>query len=174
MDSTQQQIHLKNFIAFSLLFHVISGSASEFMSDVDAKHFSWEVSAFFMIIGSSLLGSKLTREGHDLPAAGFIIMSIAQAASYAFLATHDAGLEQLAAVIAIFVPGLLLISLYDVVPFFIRIAGFLAAASFAIMGILIYEESLTGNLQPILTSGSYMLMNIVLLGWAWLVYKKKI
>ena len=127
-----------------------------------------------MIIGSSLLSSKLTRQGHDLPAAGFIIMSIAQAASYAFIATHDAGQEQFTAVIAIFVPGLLLISLYDVVPFFIRAAGFLAAAAFSVLGIIIYKEVFSETVHTILTSGSYMLMNVVLIGWAWLVYKNKI
>jgi|WetSurMetagenome_2_1015567.scaffolds.fasta_scaffold263329_1 hypothetical protein len=174
MDSTQQHIHLKNFIAFSLLFNVISGLASEVVTAVDYKHFAWAVSAFFMIIASSLLGSKLTRAGQDLPAAGFIIMSIAQAASYAFIATHDAGQEQFTAVIAIFVPGLLLISLYDVVPFFIRVAGFLAAAAFSVLGIIVYKEVFSDTVHTVLTSGSYMLMNVVILGWAWLVYKNKI
>ena len=173
-EFSRKHKHLINLIAFCLMMHVVSGLVSQVVPSEGYQHFMWAVSAFFMIVGSSLLSSDLTRHGHDIPAAGFIILSIGQAMSYGFIATHDAGPEQLGAIIAIFIPGVILISLYDVVPWFIRIAGFLSAATFAILAILIYREIKNEVLLSVLTNGGYMLMNFVTLAWAWLLYKKKI
>lgn len=161
-------------ISFCLLLHVATGMGSEAIEDVGYKHMAWAVSAFFMIIGASMLSSKLTRDGHDIPAAGFIVLSIGQATSYAFIATHDAGAEQFGAVIAIFIPGIILISLYPIVPLFLRISGLLSAIAFAALAIIIYRDIDRETLQGILTTIGYVLLNIVMVGWAWLIYKNKI
>jgi hypothetical protein len=174
LEFSRKHKQLINMIAFCLMMHVISGLASQVMPSEGYQHLMWAVSAFFMIIGSSLLSSDLTRHGHDIPAAGFIVLSIAQAMSYGFIATHDAGQEQLGAIIAIFIPGVLLISMYDVIPWFIRIAGFLSAAAFTVLAICIYREIKNDFLLAVLTNVGYMLMNFVTLAWAWLVFKKKI
>lgn len=174
MDISQKHTHLKNMIAFCLLMHVTTGMASEAIEDEGYKHLAWAVSAFFMIIGASMLSSKLTRDGHDIPAAGFIVLSIAQATSYAFIATHDAGAEQFGAVVAIFIPGIILISFYPIVPLFLRISGFLSAIAFMVLAIIIYRDMNKEALQGILTTLAYILMSIVLVGWAWLIYKNKI
>ena len=174
MDITRKENHLKNMIAFSFMMTVVSGMSSEAIADDGLKHFVWAVSAFFMIIGSSMLSSKLTREGHDVPAAGFIVMSIAQATSYAFIATHDVGNEQFGAVIAIFIPGLLLISLYGAVPLVLRILGILSAMSFTLLALCIYKEVTSDWVIPTLTTGAYMFMNVATLWWAWLIFKRKI
>ncbi len=174
MEISKKHTHLKNMIAFCLLLHVATGMASEAIEDEGYKHMAWAVSAFFMIIGASMLSSKLTRDGHDIPAAGFIVLSIAQATSYAFIATHDAGAEQFGAVIAIFIPGIILISLYPIVPLFLRICGFLSAIAFGVLAIIIYRNIDGESLQGILTTVGYILMNIVMIGWAWIIYKNKI
>jgi hypothetical protein len=134
----------------------------------------WASGAFFAIVAASLLASKLSRDGHDIPAAGFAVITVAQAMSYGFLATHDAGAEQFGAVIAIFVPGLVLISFYALAPLFIRLCGFVSATAFAIMVVLIFVGTIKETGNAILTAIGYMGMNIALLGWAWQVYRRKI
>jgi hypothetical protein len=174
MDIPNKHTHLKNMIAFCLLLHVATGMASEAIEDEGYKHMAWAVSAFFMIIGASMLSSKLTRDGHDIPAAGFIVLSIAQATSYAFIATHDAGAEQFGAVIAIFIPGIILISVYPIIPLVLRISGILAAIAFSVLAVLIYRGIYTVVVEDTLTTAGYVLMSILLVGWAWLIYKNKI
>ena len=174
IDETRKQIHLKNMIALSFVLSVVIGFTGSMFSDLVLQHFAWAVTAFFMIIGASLLSSKLTREGHDIPAAGFIVLSIAQATSYAFIATHDAGQEQFGAVIAIFIPGLILISIYGPVPLLIRIAGLLSSLLFAILALCIYKGVTNDWVQPLFTTSAYMLMNFVTLGWAWMIYRQRI
>jgi hypothetical protein len=174
MDIEKKHVHLKNLIACCLVLNVVAGIASQAIVDDGYKHLAWAVSSFYMIIGSSMLSSKLTRDAHDIPAAGFIVLSIGQATSYAFIATHDAGTEQFGAVIAIFIPGLLLVSFYPIIPLLLRIAGFLSAISFTILAFLIYRELDTEVSTAIFTTGGYVMMNIVTVGWAWLIYKDKI
>ncbi|MEI7802754.1 MAG: hypothetical protein WCI97_08940 [Bacteroidota bacterium] len=174
MQTSKQKNHLKNFVAFSLVMYAVIGFSSQAFSSEGVKHFMWAVSAFFMIIGSTLLSSKLTRADNDFPAAGFIILSIGQAMSYGFIATHDAGNEQFGAVIAIYIPGLILISFYNLVPWFLRISGFLSALCFTILAILIYKGSAQTAIADGFTSGAFMAMNIAIVGWAWLVYKNRI
>lgn len=174
MQTARQKNHLKNFVAFSLVMYAVIGFSSQAVTAEGVKHFMWAVSAFFMIIGSTLLSSKLTRADNDFPAAGFIILSIAQAMSYGFLATHDAGQEQFGAVIAIFIPGLILISFYNVVPWVLRISGFISALCFSILAFLIYQGNAETAMAGGFTSGAYMTMNIAIVGWAWLVYKNRI
>ncbi len=174
MDSPKNHAHLKNMIAFCLLLSVVTGMASEAIEDEGYKHLAWAMSAFFMIIGASMLSSKLTRAGHDIPAAGFIVLSIGHATSYAFIATHDAGAEQFGAVIAIFIPGLILVSFYPIIPLLLRLSGFLSAACFAVLAILIYRHLDTDVLRGVFTTGGYVFMNIVIVGWAWLIYKNRI
>jgi len=166
--------HLRRLIAYSFLLSILIGSVSQFIADVAVQRVMWAVDAFFVIIAASLLASKLSRAEHDIPAAGFAVITVAQAMSYGFIATHDAGAEQFGAVIAIFVPGLVLISFYDLTPFFIRLCGFISAAVFSTLAILIFVNALTVNANVILTSAGYMAMNVSLLGWAWLIYRKKI
>jgi hypothetical protein len=79
----------------------------------NAQYLLWALSSYCIIVGATLLGSKLTREDHDIPAAGFIILGIGNAMIYAFIATHDVGSHQFGAGIMIYSPGLLLISMYD-------------------------------------------------------------
>jgi len=166
--------HLKNIIAISLVLSIIIGLTSNFIDIVPLRHFFWAVSIFFVIIGASLLSSKLTREDHDIPAAGFIVLTIGQAMAYGSIATHDAGFQQHAAAVSIYVPGLILISLFGTVPLFFRIAGFIAAASFATLATIVYCDYNVEKLEPIFAATSYSPMNIALLGWAWLIYKKKV
>ncbi|MEP6646904.1 MAG: hypothetical protein ABJC12_07435 [Saprospiraceae bacterium] len=173
-DSPRQHIHLKNMIASCFVLAVGVGFAGSLMHGLPIQHFAWAISSFFMIIGASLLSSKLTRAGHDIPAAGFIVLSIGQATSYAFIATHDAGVEQFGAVIAIFIPSLILISMYNIVPLSVRIAGFISAATFASLAACIYQEVEAEWVQPVFTTAAYLTMNFVIVGWAWLIYREKI
>ncbi len=174
MAAVNKHIYLKNLISYCFLFGVFFGFGGSFIEEKGIQHLMWAISAFFIIIAASLLGSKLAREEHDIPAAGFTILAIAQAMSYGFIATHDAGDEQFGAVIAIYVPGLILIGLYDLANLFLRIMGFLAAACFAFEAIVIFLDLNVAQLRPVLTYAGYIPFNTCILGWAWLVYKKKI
>lgn len=174
METARRHRYMKNMIASGFTLNVIIGFCGSFITSPGLQHFFWALSAFFMIIAASLLSSKLTRDGHDIPAAGFIIISIAEAMSYGFIATHDAGSEQFGAVISIFIPGLVLISFYDVVPWLIRIPGFLAAIFFAALAVSIYREADPDVNKSLLTFASYATMNAAFIGWAWLIFKNKI
>jgi hypothetical protein len=174
MHSDNKHIYLKNLISWCFLFSVVIGFGGSFVPAGGVQHVFWALGAFFMIIASSLLGSKLAREEHDIPAAGFTIIAVAQAMSYGFLATHDAGNEQFGAVVAIYVPGLMLISLYELANVFIRITGFIAAVSFASLALIIFLDFHIETLSPILTQLGYAAFNICLLGWAWFVHKGKV
>ncbi len=175
MTSNKKDLHLKNLIAYSFVLSVVIGFSGGFFPEGGIQHLMWALGSFFMIIGSSLLGSKLSRNDHDIPAAGFAVITVAQALAYGFLATNDAGTEQFGAVIAVFVPGLVLISFYDLAPLFIRICGFISAAGFATLALLIFiHTDLSLALREILTGIGYAGLNFSLLGWAWLVYRKKI
>ena len=67
----------------------------------------------------------------------FAVLAVAQALSYGFLDTADADTGKFGSVIAIFVPGLVLISLYNLVPVFIRLAGLAWAVLFLAKAVLI-------------------------------------
>lgn len=170
----KKERHLRQIVAFSFALSVGIGVTSQFAPAGGVQHLLWALGSFFIIIGASLLASKLSRDQHDIPAAGFAVITVAQAMSYGFLATHDAGTEQFGAVIAIFVPGLVLISLYALVPLFVRICGFVSAAAFAALAILIYVNTVSETSRGALTGIGYMGMNFSILGWAWLVYRKRI
>ncbi|HMC97106.1 MAG TPA: hypothetical protein VKG92_05620, partial [Flavobacteriales bacterium] len=128
MSSTKKHAYLKNLIATSLVLGVLVGIIGSMIPEGNLQHLFWAFSSFCTIIGSTLLGSKLTREDHDIPAAGFIVLGIGNAMLYGFLATHDAGAEQFGAGIMIYVPGLLLISLYDLSPMLLRAIGYFSSA----------------------------------------------
>jgi hypothetical protein len=167
--------HLKNLIAFSILLFVLSGVTSSFLDQNSGiAHLMFAISAFFSIIGFSLLASKLTNHKHDIPAAGFGILTVAQAMGFGFLATHDAGKEQFAAVTVIFIPGLILISFYNLMNVVLRILGFISAAAFTLLAFLLFlgKEITTDNI--LIINLAYIPMNIVLIGWAWYVYRQKL
>lgn len=166
--------HLKNLVSFFFVTGVFTGFSGTFIPAGGIQHLAWALGAFFLIIGSSLLASKLSRQEHDIPAAGFSVFAVGQALAYGFLATNDAGSEQFGAVIAIYVPGLVLISFYDLTPWYFRLCGFFAAASFMTLAVLIFCHLQSEMLSSILNNSAYMAMNIMILGWAWLVFKRKI
>ncbi len=170
----KKEKHLRNLISYCFLFSVISGFVGSFVTDEGIQHLLWALGAFFMIISASLLGSKLSRDQHDIPAAGFTVIAIGQAMSYGFIATHDAGTAQFGAVIAIYVPGLILISFYNLAPIFLRICAFVGAISFSALASLIFLDAVNDAFQQVFTQLGFMGMNIAILGWAWLVHRKKI
>jgi len=171
----EKQKHLKNLIAGSIMLFVITGMGGSFFDNrSEIAHFIFAISCFFSIIGFSLLASKLTNHKHDIPGAGFGVLTIAQSMAFGFLATHDAGNEQFGAVTVIFIPGLILISFYNMMNFVLRILGFVSAAAFTLLAVLLLngKEITAGNLLIILLA--YIPMNIVLIGWAWYIYREKL
>lgn len=93
MSSPKKHAYLRHLIAVSLLAGVGLGLIGAMLPAGHAQYLLWAFSSYCIIVGATLLGSKLTREDHDIPAAGFIVLGIGNAMLYAFIATHDSTLR---------------------------------------------------------------------------------
>lgn len=173
MSQPAKHAHLRNLIASSLLLGVLIGVIGNFLPPGNAQHLIWALNSFCVIIGATLLGSKLTREDHDIPAAGFIILGIGNAMLYGFIAAHDTGHEQFGAGIMIYMPGLLLISMYDRSHLLLRALGFVSAAAFGALAMIIYLGGDVPRYYPVLEPIAYITLNAVLVWWSVLLLRQK-
>lgn len=164
---------LKNLTAYSLFIGILIGMSGNVIQPGTLQNIAWGMNAFFIIIGASLLSLKLTRLDHDIPAAGFGILTIGNAMAYGFLATHDAGSAQFGASIFIYVPALFLISLSDLSRLIIRIIGMISAAAFAILAVRIFIGISDGAINDSVKAIAYAAMSVTELAWGWWVYNNK-
>jgi hypothetical protein len=173
MAAANKHKQLRGLIAISLLAGVALGTIGAMLPAGKAQYLFWAFSSFSFVIGATLLGSKLTREDHDIPAAGFIALGIGNAMIYGFIATHDVGTGQFGAGIMIYGPGMLLISLYDRAHPVQRVIGYIAAAAFTTLAAMIYLGADVTKAQAWLQPLAYNTMSIVLVWWAVLLLRGK-
>lgn len=168
-------LNLMNIVFFvGALLCGIVGSMLKTESAVQTS--LYQFSSAFFIAGCTTSGSKLIREGWDIPAAGFTILAISQGIYYASLLIH--GPERLpffSSGVPLFLPGMVLIFFYRLFPLWVRILGLTACLPFLL--ILIYSLSNYGNQNLVIALfiAGFTIIDITSLFWAfyfWRNYRK--
>ena len=172
MEPEKRNHYLNKLIALFFLLAFITGFSSYPLKSMPGIQQSfWGLSAIFTVMGAALMGSKLTRQDHDIPAAGFNLLAIGNTMIYGFLIANDTEVSNYAGSIVLYVPGLLLVSAYKLFPKSIRISGFIAALGFASLCMLLNLDAENIKLIDIITSISYVSLNLTILGWSWITYR---
>ena len=128
------------------------------------------VDAIF-ITGTILVAMKLAREGWDMPAAGYTLLSIAWGVF--FLAKdfqqQDVGSDILASSFYFLLPSMILIAFYGRFPLFIKIVGLITILP-ALIGLIYVKMETSSQAYIIWRKVSYQSVHIVSLFWGFFFY----
>jgi hypothetical protein len=115
---------------------------------------------------------KLLKMDRDISSAGFIVLAIAEGVMSSGTADPGSGnMASFGAGVALYVPGLFMISLPKGFPVWIRVIGVLASIPFAIAGAKIFMGEQVPSISMFPTIG-YSLLTIMFLALSWWALKK--
>ena len=124
------------------------------------------------ITGTILVAMKLAREGWDMPAAGYTLLSIAWGVF--FLAKdfqqQDVGSDILASSFYFLLPSMILIAFYGRFPLFIKIATIITILP-ALIGLIYVKMEASSQAYLLWRKVSYQSVHIVSLLWGLFIYK---
>jgi hypothetical protein len=137
---------------------------------------SWELGAMSLIAASTLMSVKLARQNWDIPAAGYITLSIAQGVFYSVLSSEGNVHGQMdnfafASGVILLLPSMLLIFYYKVYPIWLRILGVLVCLPFLIDMAFVYRGQDIKTFT-ILNGISFGLLQFTALFWSISLWKE--
>lgn len=163
---------LRLIAASGLVVGAVLGMAGTFVPSVSLRGLAWGLDGIALVVAAALLTIHYFRRGNDLVAAGFLVFVVGEALIVAGAAMDLASSAPLfAAGVGLWAASLTLISASNVMPFWIRGVGFLAALLFAVVATQIFSgRALTALSQP-LPFFAYPFVVATLFGWAWVSYR---
>ncbi len=133
----------------------------------------YEISSVALVSATVFLAVKYLRENNDYMATGFLLFAIAEAIMTVGMPLGQIGGQpSFGAGMALYVPGLLFISIPKGFPFFIRISGILASIPFAMAAAKIFMGEQVLSTTPLPGAG-YGLLTITIGGWIWTFLRRK-
>ena len=133
----------------------------------------WALDGFALVVAAALLAMDFYRKGHDVAAAGFIVFAIGQG-----LVVSGAGMDPadvvspFAAGAGLWAAGVALVSAPPVMPFLVRILGFITAVLFAIFALQVFAGNPLTSLSTPLPFLAYPFLVATLICWAWLIVRR--
>lgn len=132
----------------------------------------YEISSLGLTAATAFLAIKYYRQQNDYVGTGFLLFAIAEA-----IMTVGTPLGQIGgqpafgAGMAMYVPGLLFISIPKVFPLIPRLTGIAACIPFGIAGSRIFmgEQVLSTSALP---GAAYGLLTLTIIGWIWSIWKR--
>ena len=171
--SVNQKNHLAYWISFGLLLSfIVSLIGSFFPYEGKVQTILFKLDGLFAVTAFACFAAKASSEKADLPAAGFTILAISEGL---FLSTIEEsanpGDEILITAVLFMIPSFLLISYYKLFPRWLHIAGILSTVPFVTLVIIYYSNGFLPG--PILKYTVYLTYQLILLCWAWHVWKDR-
>lgn len=144
------------------------GMAGTFVAARNLQAACWAVDGVGLIVAGIILALKYFREGNDVIASGFLVFAMGSGVMLIGTATTlQASVPSFGAGTALWVAGLLLVSLPGEFAVWARLAGVVASVLFAIVAARIFWG---GQLLPIarpLPYFAYPFLVLALVGWIW-------
>ena len=130
-----------NYLTISgLAIGVIFGLSGSFVSGPNLQIVLYEISSLGFMVGTVLMTLKFFRQNEDLVAAGFLLLTIAEAVMSGGNALGQVGGQaSFGAGMAMYVPSFLLICLPKVLPTWVRVTGIATTIPFAIAASIIFS-----------------------------------
>lgn len=167
-EKSDRQVVFAQLICF-LLATILGFSADLFGAEFRQILYKF-VDAIF-ISGTILVAMKLAREGWDMPAAGYTLLSIAWGVF--FLAKdfqqQDVGSDILASSFYFLLPSMILIAFYERFPLFIKIVGLITILP-SLIGLIYVKMEASSQAYMIWRKVSYQSVHIVSLLWGFFFY----
>ena len=160
--------------AVGLLTGCVLGMTGSFVPSDTARNILWAIDGSGIILAAALLTLYLSKKGHDIAAAGFLIFAIGESIVFAASAADiNASLSAFAAGVFLWALSIAVISTQKVFPIFVRSTGIITALLFAITAFQIFTGHPANALTKPLPTFAYPFYAITLAGWSWsLVYRK--
>jgi hypothetical protein len=164
---------LPQFVAAcGLVIGAVFGVAGTFVPSVPLRGLLWGIDGVALIVAAALLTMHHFRRGNDLVAAGFLVFVAGEAL---ILSTAAADFRAcgpaFGAGVGLWSASLILISAPRVMPFWVRVAGVVAAVLFLTVAAQFFMgRSLTPLSEP-LPFFAYPFLAVTLFGLAWWHYR---
>jgi hypothetical protein len=160
--------------AMGLVLGGVFGLLGTVVSNPNLRSASWGLDGAGLVVATSILAIQFFRKGSDLVAAGFLVFAVGEGVILSGVAaTLPESVPSFAAGTALWSAALLLISIPKEFAIWVRLAGILAAALFAIVaGRIFWGEQLLPTSSP-LPFFAYPFLVLTLAGWVWTLLKSE-
>jgi hypothetical protein len=159
--------------ALGLVVGAVCGMAGTFVPSPSVRGLLWGLDGTALIAATALLTLHHFRRGHDTVAAGFLVFVAGETLIVAGAAMDFADSAPLfAAGVALWAASLLLVSVPNVMPVWLRITAGIGALLFAVVAVQILTGTALTPLSQPLPFLAYPFLAVTLFGWAWVHYRR--
>jgi len=171
--NSEAKKNLNGIASVGLALGAVFGMAGTFVGQANLRNIAWEIDGLGVIVATSLLAIKYFRKGCDAIAAGFLIFAIGESVMLSGQAAGLAGsAPAFAAGTALWATSILMISVPEELPLWVRLVGFVASGLFYVTATEIFwGRSLTSLSSP-LPFFAYPFLAITFIGWIWTLMKE--
>lgn len=134
------------------------------------QNLSFAISAIGLVTGGALLCVRYFSVGATMVATGFALLVLAESHALGLAAGGAVATGSIGSSAALYIPGLLLVSLPAVLPVLGRIVGVLATIPFAALAWLYTTGAAVDPTNPFAGAG-YGLMSVAVLVWLYAIYR---
>jgi hypothetical protein len=164
---------LDRIAALGLFVGAAFGLAGTLVASPHLQAGLWAIDSVALVIATSLLTLKYFREGADIVAGGFLVFAIGEGVLLSGTAAGPSeSVPAFAAGTALWAAALILISMPNRLPGWLRVLGGVAACLFAVTaGRIFAGEMLLPTASP-LPFFAYPFLVGTLLGWSWMLLRE--
>ena len=155
-------------IALSFILSVIGSFLPQYSPP---QNLIWQIATVAEMVGFSCLAFKASKGEWYIPAAGFVLMAIAQGVFFSSTQIHivEVNYEQGASGIMFMIPGILMVNYCTLFPRWLRWLGFAGILPMVYVMILIYNQTYHPN--SLIENAGFIFFQLSTLGWAWYFWK---
>jgi len=155
-----------------LVIGAVLGMAGTFVPSASLRGMLWGLDGISLIVATALLTIHHFRRENDVVAAGFLVFVVGETLILAVAAMDlVASGPVFAAGVGLWAASLILVSVPNVMPAWVRVVASIAALLFAVMAVQVFMgHALTPLSQP-LPFFAYPFLAVTLFGWAWVHYR---
>jgi hypothetical protein len=167
-DCWPMKTYVKFIIVAGLALGGALGMAGTFVADDHLRSLLWAIDSTALIAATSLLAVHFLRKGNECTAAGFIVYAIGEAVMLSGTAgSLEASIPSFAAGAALWAAALLLTSIPNVFPVWVRGVALVAAVLFAVASLRIFAGADITPLARPLPYFAYPFLVLTFAGWIW-------
>lgn len=160
------KISLNAVAIAGLAMGVIFGTIGTFVGSV--RNVAWEIDGAGLVMAAAILALKFYRKGNDFLAAGFLVFSIAEGVIMSGLAAGLPGsMPAFAAGSALWATALLLVSIPQGFPAWVRGIGVISAILFAAISTWIFVGHILTPVSTPFPFFAYPFLVVTFMGWIW-------
>ena len=155
-----------------LIIGAILGIAGTFASSATIRGLLWGLDGVALVVAGALLTIYHLGRKNNLVAAGFLVFVAGQTLVLATAgAPLDSGAPVFAAGVSLWAASLVLISVPDVMPPWVRVLAIVAALLFSVAAVQLFQGQSMDALSRPLPFFAYPFLAATMFGWAWVHYR---